>query len=256
MCQPPFLKFARPIKPGPQSIRSGRNRNAGVFLCLLFLAVGSALSLQAQSGNPVDGVTVKDGKVYSLRGDQSELLADNLELPFKVEVSTNGTFKVADSKERTIEPEQIIRRDGWILNPDGSVQPVFDHVAMKNGQVLVVRDGQAATLAKPMDFPNHLSIAPDGSCVYPDGNRSRLMDGQLFRLDGTAIPSKDTVTLKNGRVVVQKEGTLIPLSPIQIMGMNDGTRVRGDGFIQKHDGSTVQLREGQTILIEGADVRR
>jgi hypothetical protein len=82
------------------------------------------------------------------------------------------------------------------------------------------------------------------------------MDGQLFRLDGTAIVPKDTVTLKNGRVVVQRDGSLISLSPVQIMGMNDGTRVRGDGLIQNPDGTTVQLHEGQTILVEGVIVRR
>ena len=55
--------------------------------------------------------------------------------------------------------------------------------------------------------------------------------------------------------MVQKEGTLIRLAPVQIMGMNDGTRVRGDGLIQKGDGTTIQLHEGQTILIEGALVK-
>jgi len=40
------------------------------------------------------------------------------------------------------------------------------------------------------------------------------------------------------------------------MGMADGTRVRGDGLIQEQDGTTTQLREGQTILFEGVIVRR
>jgi hypothetical protein len=84
----------------------------------------------------------------------------------------------------------------------------------------------------------------------------RLMDGQLFRMDGTPVDAKDTATLKNGVVVVQKDGSLIRLAPVQIMGMNDGTRVRGDGQVQKPDGTTSQLREGQTILIEGALLSR
>ena len=127
---------------------------------------------------------------------------------------------------------------------------------MQNGHVIVVRDGEATTLTEPMRFPNNLNIAPDGSCNYPDGSSSRLADGQVFRLDGTTIPAKDAVTLKNGRVVVQKDGTLIPLSSGQIMGMNDGTRVYGDGQIQKQDGTTTQLHEGQTILIAGPVIKR
>jgi hypothetical protein len=181
-----------------------------------------------------------------------ELLTDNLKLPFDIEVNTNGSFKVGNGQERKLEEGQVLRRDGWLLNRDGSTWPVFDYVAMKEGKVIVVRDGQAETLTAPTTFPGNLKIAPDGSCVYPNGSSARLADGQLFRLDGTSVPAKDTVTLKNGRVVVQKSGTLISLMPSQIMGMNDGTRVHGDGTIENRDGTITQLNEGQTVFIPGA----
>ena len=184
-----------------------------------------------------------------------EVLNDVLKLPFEIEVNTNGVFKVAGGKERKLKAGQVLRRDGWLLNPDGSVQPVFDHVAMMAGKVMVVRDGQAGTITEPMTFPNNLTIAPDGSCVYPNGSRSRLADGQLFRLDGTSIPGRDAATLKNGQVVVQKGGTLISLLPNQAMGMSDGTRVQGDGSIRQRDGTVTPLREGQTVLFEGAASR-
>jgi hypothetical protein len=102
-----------------------------------------------------------------------------------------------------------------------------------------------------------MSVGPDGYCgsnAY--STQSRLQDGELYRLNGTPIPPKDTVKMKNGRVVVQKSGTLIPLAPVQMMGMSDGTRVHGSGMVQKPDGSSIQLREGQTILVEGAIYRR
>jgi len=227
-------------------------RIACVLFCWGFLSVICAPPLQAQTDSSVDGVTVKGDTVYCLRGGQLEVLADDLKLPFDIEVSTNGCFKVGNGQERKLEEGQVLRRDGWLLNRDGAAWPVFDYVALKEGKVIVVRDGQAETLTKAMAFPNHLNIAPDGSCVYPDGSRARLVDGQLFRLDGTTIPTKDTVTFENGRVVVQKSGKLITLMASQIMGMNDGTRVRGDGTIINRDGTMTQLHEGQTVLIDGA----
>ena len=225
------------------------------IICAFLLIIGAPL-LHAQPGSSMDGVTVINNKVYSLRDGASEILTDNLRFPFDVEVTTNGTFTVAQGKDRKLMEGQVLRSDGWLLNPDGSMQPVFDHVAMQNAHVIVVRDGEATTLTQPMRFPNNLYIAPDGTCSYPDGSPSRLADGQLFRLDGTAIPAKDAVTLKKGRVIVQKDGTLIHLSAMQIMGMNDGTRVYGSGMIQKHDGATFQLREGQTILVAGPVIKR
>jgi len=230
--------------------------NTSRFICLLTLAFVSALSFRAQAGDDVDGVTVKGGQVYFLHGDNREILSENLKFSADVQVNTDGTFTVAKGKERLLGEGQMLRRDGWLLNSDGSAEPVFDHLAMKAGQVQVVCDGQTEALAKPMNFTNGLSVAPDGYCVYPSGAHTRLMDGQMFHLDGTPILSKDTISLKNGRVVVQKDGSLIPLAGVQIMGMNDGTRVHGDGFIQKSDGASFHLREGQTILIDGALVRR
>jgi hypothetical protein len=234
------------------SVMLNMNRIACGLFCLGFLPVVCAPSLQAQTNNPADGVTVKGEEVYCIRGEQLEVLTDNLKLSSDIEVKTNGYFKVGNGQERKLEEGQVLRRDGWLLNRDGSVWPVFDYVAMKEGKVIVVRDGRAETLTAPTTFPGNLKIAPDGTCVYPNGSSARLVDGQLFRLDGTSIPAKDTVTLKNGRVVVQKSGTLISLTPSQIMGMNDGTRVRGDGSIMNRDGTITQLREGQTVLIEGA----
>ena len=227
------------------------------IVSILLLAVAyAAPSLLAQDSNKVDSVTVKEGKIYAVEGDQTEILAGNIKFPNDVEVTTNGTFTVATGKERKLLEGQVLRRDGWLLNPDGAIQPVIDHVTFKGAKVLIVRDGKAVTLTKPMTFPNNLYIEPDGSCIYPDGSRTRLMDGQLFRLDGTPILSKDTISLKNGVVVVQKEGSLITLKPVQVMGMNDGTRVYGNGLIEKQDGTTFQLREGQTLLIDGALVKR
>jgi hypothetical protein len=234
---------------------SNLNQTVRAVFSSLLLAVAFALPLQAEPDSSIDGVKFQDGKAYGMHGDRLEVIEDSVELPLHVKVNSDGTFKVADGKQRQLEPGQVIRRDGWILNPDGSIQPVVDHVAMKAGQVLLVRDGRAGTITGPITLTNNLYITPDGFCDYPDGRHARLLDGQLFRLDGTSIPSKDTVTLKNGQVYVQKDGSLLSLTPIQVMGMNDGTRIHGDGLIQRLDGTTTQLHEGQTILIDGAITR-
>ena len=224
-----------------------------VLVALGFLASVCASSLQGQTGDSTDGVTVKNQKVYHVQGDQLTELAENLKYSHDIEVSTNGTFKVGDGKERNIGEGQILRSDGWLLNPDGSFWPAFDYVAQKAGKVVVVRDGEARPLVDAMTFPSGLSITPDGWCTFPDNRRSRMLDGQMFQLDGTPIQGRDTVTFRNGQVVVQKDGALITLSPPKTMGLNDGSRVQSDGTIVQQDGSKTQLHDGQTVIVPGVN---
>jgi hypothetical protein len=49
-----------------------------------------------------------------------------------------------------------LRRDGWLLQADGAVEPAFDHVAMKIGQVYVVKEGVAVALTQTKTFPSQL----------------------------------------------------------------------------------------------------
>ena len=236
-------------------VKAKLNRMVGTLFCLCFLSGICAPPLHAQSDSAADGVTVRDGKIYNIQGDQLVELTDVEKLPFDVEVSTNGTFKVADGKERTLGEGQIIRRDGWLVSPDGSVQPVFDHVAMQAGHVVVVRDGQAAPLATAMKFPNNLIVQPDGTCANSKSGYARLQDGQLFRIDGTGVMAKDAATFMNGRVVVQRGGSMIGLQPVQIMDMDDATRIYGDGRIEPRGGPTTKMREGQSVLFDGMPAR-
>src|SRR6266705_4143104 len=212
---------------------------------LFSLIICFAPSLWAQNNNSADSVTFKDNQVHAIQGDQQELITTNLQFPHEVEISTNGTFTVGKSKARKFDEGQILLRDGWLLSRDGSFQPVMDHVIMKEGRALIVRDGQAEDLKQTMVFPNNASITPDGYYAYPTtGRRARLNDGEWFQLDGIPIPTKDAATLINGQVVMQRDGSRIPLKTAQKMGMNDGTWVSWDGTVQPPTGPAYKLREG------------
>jgi hypothetical protein len=225
-------------------------------LCAGLLLAVCAVSLRAKGDDLADAAAVKGQSAYSVRGEDWQMLQTVLKFPQEVEVNTNGEFTVAGGKARKLLEGQLLLHDGWIVYPDGSIEPVVDHVQMKAGRVIVVRDGVVTTVTAQMTFPNGLSISPDGWADYPSGSHARLADGQLFRMDGSPIPAKDTVTLKGGAVVVQKDGSLIRLVSNQIMGMNDGTKVQGDGFLVRPDGTVIRLYEGETVFVEGRAARQ
>jgi hypothetical protein len=225
-----------------------------VVISQLFLAVGTGV-LFAQPDAAIQAVKCVGEDVLVERGGHWEPLAAEVTLPGGITVSTNGTFQVNEGKARPLKEGQVLRADGNLLSADGSIMLVLDHIAMSKGKVMVFRDGEAAVQESPLTLPDGSVINPDGSYTRPNGRRSRLVDGQLLTLDGSALPAVDTVTLSDGKVVVYKDGALFSLSfPTQIMGLFDGRRVRGDGAILALDGTFTNLTEGQTITVPGRRV--
>jgi hypothetical protein len=179
-------------------------------------------------------------------------MTEDLAMGAGIKVFTNGTFQIEEGKVRTLKEGQMLRADGFLLNPDGSTMPVFDHLSMK-GVVTIFRDGEGAPLGGSFTFPDGSNVNSDGTYTRPSGRNSRLVDGQLLKLDGTPIDGLDTINMNNGRVMVYKGGALISVEPASniLIGMYDGTRVTGDGMVTRMDGSTKQLTEGQTIPVPG-----
>jgi hypothetical protein len=216
-----------------------------------FLLAANAGLLCAQSSFSTEGVTCRTNRTVLQRSERT-LLEAKMKMPGGIEVFTNGTFRVNEGKTRHLQEGQLLRPDGNLLNPDGSIRPAFDHIAMSGPKVMVFKDGEGEALTDTLVLPDGTGINPDGTYVRPNGRRSRLVDGQLLTLAGVTISGLDTIRFSDGKVVVYKSGALIPLrTPNVIIGMYDGTRVRGDGFINFRDGTTAQMAEGQTITVEG-----
>jgi hypothetical protein len=219
------------------------------FTCL-FLAF--AVSIFGQGG--VERVTNKDGKLQAQVGSNLLPMKAAVAFPGGITVNTNGTFKVGQGPERKLESGQAITADGMLHKPDGTVGPVFDHYVVRANRVYAVKDGAApALVTQQVIFPDGSSLLPDG--FYRSGGRvTRLIDGQTLAIGGNVIPSVDSVSLKGGKVVVQKDGALIPVTTS--ITMNDGTKVMANGTMISFDGKTAQLKEGQTVTLPGAVVKR
>jgi hypothetical protein len=223
----------------------------GLVIIPFFLAANAGL-LCAQPSFSTEGATCRTNRTLLQQDRELALLETEMTMPGGIEVFTNGTFRVNNGKARQLQEGQLLRPDGNLLNPDGSISPVFDHIAMIGPSVMVFKDGDGEALTDTLVLPDGTGINPDGTYVRPGGRRSRLVDGQLLTLEGVPISGLDTIRFSNGKVVVYKSGALIPLrAPNIIMGMYDGTRVRGDGIITFRDGTTAQMAEGQTITVEG-----
>lgn len=221
-----------------------------VAFSALFLAF--AVSIHGQA---VEKVLNRDGKIQVWVGGNPQPIKAPVAFG-NIHINTNGAFKVSGGKERKLENGQAITSDGMLHLPNGTVTPVFDHYLIKGGRAFEVKDGGAPTpVTQNVALPDGSLLTPDASLRLAGGRIQRLIDGHTLRLDGNVIPTQDTVTLKNGKVVVQKDGALIPVT--SSLTMNDGTKVHANGTMVSFDGKkTTTLKEGQTITLPGAALRR
>lgn len=220
-------------------------------VALAALLVGGSRSSAAAPAGAIDRVQLQNAKVLVWQGGKSTPATEAVELPDAIKVQTNGTYTVANGKERKLNEGETLNRDGMLARPDGSLAPVFDHVMMKRGKVALMKDGETSVVSSTIIVPGGTSVYADGSVMLPTGSRRRLLDGELFRLDGKAIATKDTITLQQGKVMVQKDGSMFSVAAGRNLTMNDGTKVFGDGTVIKADGTRVTLREGDVITIDG-----
>jgi hypothetical protein len=212
--------------------------------------------IEYADGSAIQRVFFEAGKLSAVSNSVTILVETNFALPRSITLTTNATFQVGKGKDRQLVAGQVMNlTEGTLLGSDGSLSPIEDHVVVKNGRPMLVKDGEAAPVDGEVALSNGARIGGDGMVTNPDGSRVRLLDGQLFKMDGSSIAAKDTVTLKDGKVMVQKDGSLLQVAPGRTLVMSDGTRVLGDGALIKPDGTRVQLAEGETVTVEGV-VRR
>lgn len=222
----------------------------GLGLLASFTLVGAPMT-------GVEKVQLTDSKVFAWRNGTVVQAKTEIALPFEILVQTNGTFTVNRGKVRRLEEGDILGNDGMLLKPDGSILPMMDHITMNRGQVLRSEDGDAASPRNSIQFKDGTTLQPDRKIISPQGTASWLADGELLTPEGGTLPARDTITMQNGRVMVQKDGTMLALDPARSITMNDGTKVLGDGTVIGFlTGTQTKLAEGQVHVIEGIVVHR
>ena len=215
------------------------------------LSVALCLGVASAAEQTAERAMLKEGKMMIVQDGKTIRMEKNVLLPHSIKVTTNGTFTVNNGKQRELKEGQVLDSDGMLTSPDGSVAPVLDHVAMKNGKLLLVQDGEISAVDHEIAFPDGSKVSPDNTLRTPDGRLKRLIDGDLLTLGGQPLPSQDTISLQNGKVVVQKDGSLLTLRSEQSMMMNDGTKAFGNGTVVSRNGTTSTLTEGQILKVEG-----
>ena len=101
-------------------------------------------------------------------------------------------------------------------------------------------------------------VKPDGTMVKPDGTMVKT-DGTMIKPDGTMVKADDKAMmaaeegfeLKGGKMLMVNEKTKVTSPMEKDVTLKDGTKVMISGKIVKKDATTVMLKEGESIWMDG-----
>jgi hypothetical protein len=196
-------------------------------------------------------VLFQDGKMFAEHAGAKIPMEETITFSGAIRILTNGTFTVNGGKERKLQEGQVLNADGTLISPDGTIVPVVDHVTLEKGKVILIKDGDKALVSQRITLADGSQVYPDGTVLRKDGTKLRLLDGQLLKLSGTELPATDSITMQNGKVFVQKDGSKLYVRPGTSLMMSDGTKVFGDGTLVNKDGQKSSVAEGQIIPVAG-----
>ncbi|MEY2407782.1 MAG: hypothetical protein QOF48_452 [Verrucomicrobiota bacterium] len=223
------------------------------FACLLSVT----LVVSAEDNPPVKSILFQDGKVLVFRiAGKGEPITNEVSMTPGVKINTNGSFTVGSGISRQFLEGQRLDSDGNLTSPDGVVQPIEDHVVMKQGHLMLVKDGVATKATKEVLLGDGTRLKPDGTILTSDGHLRRMLDGQISKFNGASIASTDTVTIKDGVVVLQKDGGRVTLKRGQTITMSDGSKVASDGTVIRPDGTKIKVAEGEIYKLPGVSAAK
>jgi len=123
-----------------------------------------------------------------------------------------------------------------------------DAVMMKDGRMMITKDGKTTALTEGITLENGTKVMVDGTIVLKDASTMKMGEDDVIFMSGK-MDKKEHLILKNGVVMVVRNGKTTPME--KETSLEDGSKVMMDGTVVKKDGTTAKIGETDMVLMEG-----
>jgi hypothetical protein len=62
-----------------------------------------------------------------------------------------------------------------------------DHIMMKDGKVMMIKEGKSMPLDKELALTNGAKVTADGSVTLKDGTKTMMKEGEMMTMDGAVM---------------------------------------------------------------------
>jgi hypothetical protein len=206
-----------------------------------------------------DHLIFKDGKMMVVKNGEPQIMDKEMVMPNGSKVSKLGQITRKDGTKVALKDNEKVDMNGEIIVDKAKLEiDEKNHVVMKNGKMMMVKEGKEFPMTKEVLMPNWSKVLVNGTVEKSDGSKVVLKEGERMNMEGEMISkintgfagtSSDCITMKNGKMCVVKDGKDLPM--VKEMMMPNGSKVMANGAVLKKDGSIVVLKEGDKVDMTG-----
>lgn len=214
-----------------------------------------------------EGLVKKDGLVFLLKDGKVSQVNEEFTTD-SVRVSSKGIITYGN------KPEKFVMKDGDVVSLEGKLQIasigcaeskskkerfILDHVHYKEGKLFIIKDAESSLLTKEITLSDGSKILKTGHIIKPNGSKIQLHEGHRISLTGeelpdekpeeTSNPDKNYLTMLRGRMWLVTDGK--PALLKEDYNIKGKMIVKIDGFVQKSDGSKLNLKENDRLSLDG-----
>lgn len=227
-----------------------------------------------------DHYIFRNGKMMLVKDGEPQILTQDITFNNGNKLLKHGHVIKKDNTKHILKEGEKLDVDGnFIVDKSKADYDEKNHIVMKMGKMVQVKDGKDIPMASEMLMPDWSKIYPDGTVEKQNGTKTKMKEGERFNMEGepmakintgyTGTPVASTakttstttttattsttpptatqtlIVMKASKLIIQMGAKEIPMSKERIL--NNGTKIMLDGTVAKKDGTSFKMKEGDKV---------
>ncbi len=247
---------------------------------IIFLKGGKVDAKAVDERKTTDHYIFRGGKMMLVKEGEPQILQQDITFANGTKLLKHGHVTKKDGAKHVLKEGEKLDIDGnFIVDKSKNDYDEKNHIALKMGKMIQVKDGKDIPMTSEVLMPDWSKIYPDGTVEKQNGTKTKMKEGERFNMEGAAMAklntgytgpmvasttkttaattttttatttppaaNQTTIALKTGKLVIQMGTKEVPMSKERLL--NNGTKILVDGTVNRKDGTSFKMKEGDKI---------
>jgi hypothetical protein len=246
---------------------------------IILLKAGKVDAKTVDERKTTDHYIFRGGKMMLVKGGEPQILQNDVAFANGSKLLKHGHITKKDGTKHILkEGEKLDTEGNFIIDKSKADYDEKNNIVMKQGKMVQVKDGKDLPMTSEILMPDWSKIYPDGTVEKQNGTKTKMKEGERFNMEGetmskintgytgspvvastnkttstttvtnnTTAPSatQTVITMKGGKLIIQMGAKEIPMSKERIL--NNGTKIMTDGVVNRKDGTSYKIKEGDKV---------